>query len=281
MIRLEREGSFGYADIHPWEELGDEPLESHLKSFSSVLAQRALYFAEMDRQARELGCNLLSDVEMPVGQPHASLQENYVSGQGSSHLKIKLGMNPSREIAWLQQLTPLFIKDNIKLRLDFNNRLDQKSFHSYLESIKPLHTLIDFIEDPYPFNDKEWASDQKKFPFSLALDFGSERGLGKIECARVLILKPVRQCEAPFFEAKAFGQRVVTTSAFDHPVGQIAAAWVACKLPDEVTGLLTHRYYPPNSFSAEIDQEGFRLKKPRGTGFGFDHLLEKLEWKDG
>ena len=44
-------------------------------------------------------------------------------------------------------------------------------------------------------------------------------------------------------------------------------------------GLFTHVLYEPNEFIECIEADGARLLPPKGTGIGFDDLLERLPWQ--
>jgi O-succinylbenzoate synthase len=66
----------------------------------------------------------------------------------------------------------------------------------------------------------------------------------------------------------------------DHPVGQFGAAYVAASHESAARcGLMTHVLYEPDAFIDRIERDGARLLPPRGTGIGFDDLLEGLPWK--
>jgi len=43
-------------------------------------------------------------------------------------------------------------------------------------------------------------------------------------------------------------------------------------------GLMTHVLYEPDAFFERVERDGARLLPPRGTGLGFDDLLERLPW---
>ncbi|MGZ8789795.1 MAG: hypothetical protein ACXW4P_16385 [Thermoanaerobaculia bacterium] len=70
------------------------------------------------------------------------------------------------------------------------------------------------------------------------------------------------------------------TSYMDHAVGQFFAAYVAATHDvNPRCGLMTHVLYEPDAFFERIERDGARLLPPRGTGIGFDDLLERLPWK--
>src|SRR5437763_8510701 len=65
---LIRVGS-GFADVHPWPELGDEPLGAQLDLLRSgkttTLTRRSLELAKIDGDARERGFNLFAGLQIP------------------------------------------------------------------------------------------------------------------------------------------------------------------------------------------------------------------------
>src|SRR4029078_6257499 len=52
----------GFADIHPWPELGDEPLEEQLKHVETL---PALHYARIDGEARRRGVSLFDGLTIP------------------------------------------------------------------------------------------------------------------------------------------------------------------------------------------------------------------------
>ena len=112
---------------------------------------------------------------------------------------------------------------------------------------------------------------------ALALDQGSERAIQKAASASYLIVKPAVQDETPFLAVT--NQKIVVTSYLDHPLGQMAAAYVAGRMnrvkPTSLVtcGLLSHSAYLKNPFSTAL-KEGPDFAAPIGTGFGFNQQLE-------
>ena len=78
----------------------------------------------------------------------------------------------------------------------------------------------------------------------------------------------------------------MVTSYLDHPLGQVAAAYVAAQLwaqfPDrlETCGLLSHLVYQTNEFSEQLCVKEAILIPPEGTGFGFEETLYNQDWRD-
>lgn len=263
LLRWDEEGSRGYSTIHPLEEWRDPPLEWHLKHLESPLMQRARTFAALDRKGRQAGVNLFEGKTVPKSHFLVTDLSSFQGAKGSPRVKVKVGRKPKSEIARLHEWIPILEEERLLLRLDFNNRLTHEQFRSYMGELKLLHSFIEFIEDPFPYDEEAWEEEMAFWRCKFALDQDSERGIGKPHSAPILILKPVRQNEEKF---KVRGQRIIVTSVLDHPLGQAQAAYVSTQFPPEIGGL---------------NGESGPFEMCPGTGFGFDSLLEKREWFSG
>lgn len=280
------DGKVGYSDCHPWPELGDAALDQQLSLLKegtlTTLTTRSHYFAAIDAEAREANTSLFADFSSPSNHwLVCDLSESIP--EGFKRVKVKVGRDPSHE---LPKLKRLFYKlpDGVKVRLDFNARLDKGGFLQYMESISLYHDQIEFIEDPFPYDPSEWSQVQQSFAISLACDFESEKTINEKDSHQIHVIKPAVQDVFPFMNDKA--RKWVVTSYLDHPLGQLAAAYVAGQLAKEPTnqlltcGLLSHTVYQTNEFSEQLSVEGDRLIVPKdGTGFGFDDLFYTLEWR--
>lgn len=283
---------FGYADCHPCEDWGDLPLSEQLNLLSenrtNPLTRRALAFASIDASARVNHSNLFQGLNIP--QSHCLIPNlatwkpedgEKALEEGFTCFKVKLGKKLATELPLLKELFKL----KAKVRLDFNQCLTFADFDQFLKTIAPSKEQIDFIEDPIPFDAIAWKGYQSKYGIPLACDRESQKALGNAQAASVVVFKPAIQHEEIFFQRLDQKQRLVITSYLDHPLGQLAAAYIAAKclekLPKQVDlcGLLTHRVYQPNEFSDLLSSHGPSLTPPEGTGFGFDSLLADLPWK--
>lgn len=246
----------GFADLHPWPELGDPTLDEQLERLrrgeATPQVQASLELARLDREARANGRSLFDGVEIP---------ESHWPGDdppdGFDTIKIK-------------DTAPL--PPHVRVRIDFNERLTAEDFLRVAVALP--REQIDFIEDPCPFDESVWLEVRKRSGFRLAVDRASASA-GTSAAADVVVHKPALHARFPFTE-----REVVVTSYMDHPVGQFGAAYVAAT--HEVSsrcGLMTHVLYETNDFIERITCEGARLLASRGTGIGFDDLLERLPWK--
>lgn len=276
----------GYADCHPWPELGDLPLRQQLESIAkgkfTPLTRCALEFAHLDAKARHEGTEILTKKNIPSSHflvtylfdwtPHHVQQ---VIQQGYTHVKLKVGRNLEQEI---QSLHSLFLNTSLKLRLDFNEILTRETFHYFLHRIEKLQEQIDFIEDPFPFHSEEWSAVQKE-GWTLACDRQSHLARHRTEAAGVLIVKPALQTFEEWKERG--GQTRIVTSYLGHPLGQTAAAYVASQVDSScslVHGLLSHHAYHPTAFSQHLNWQNPQFTTPPGKGFGFDRELANLNW---
>jgi O-succinylbenzoate synthase len=245
LIRLDG----GFADVHPWPELGDAPLDEQLvlltRGEATQLTRASLHWAAVDAEARRRGVSLFEGLTIPLS--HWSGNE---PPAGFDTVKIK-GVQP--------------VPEHVRIRIDFNGRLSPSEFVDIAAALP--RERIDFIEDPCPYDPALWRSLSERTGLRLALD----RFEG---VAGVLVHKPALHASFPSFPGE-----IVVTSYMDHPVGQYFAACVAAS--NDVSprcGLFTHALYEPDAFIERIRADGTRLLPPGGTGIGFDDLLEDLPW---
>jgi O-succinylbenzoate synthase len=238
----------GFADVHPWPSLGDAPLEEQLallaRGETTPLTRASLRCAAIDGDARRRGVSLFDGLTIPL-----------------SHWP---GNDPPPEFDTVKLKRVLDVPPHVRIRIDFNARLSAEEFLRVAETLPKER--IDFIEDPCPYDEEMWRDLRERTGLRLALD----RFEGN---ADVLVHKPALGTEWPVHDD------VVVTSYMDHAVGQFFAAYVAAT--HEVNprcGLMTHVLYEPEAFFERVERDGARLLPPRGTGIGFDDLLERLPW---
>ena len=241
----------GFADLHPWPELGDLPMEEQLamlaRGETTEQSRASLHMAALDADARARGVSLFDGLTVP---------ESHWPGNdppdGFDTVKIK-GVMP--------------VPEHVRIRIDFNATLTPAEFLSIASTLP--RERIDFIEDPCPYDPQVWAELRTATGLRLALDRTS--GADGFD---VLVHKPALRHEWPVTD-----REVVVTSYMDHPVGQFGAAYVAATHEaNSRCGLMTHVLYEPDAFIASIERDGARLRAPAGTGIGFDELLENLPW---
>jgi o-succinylbenzoate synthase len=241
----------GFADVHPWPELGDAPLDAQLASIAAgaplPLARRSLALASLDGEARRASRSLFDGLTIPPSHwPGADPPDSF-------------------EVAKLKSMEA--IPERVRLRIDFNATLTPAGFLRIAETLP--RERVDFVEDPCPYDAAIWRELRSRGRLRLALDRGvAEDGVD------VLVVKPAVQ------EMPSTSREVVVTSYMDHAVGQMFAAYVAAAhRVSSVCGLFTHVLYERDAFFDRIAADGPRLRAPAGTGIGFDDLLEGLPWR--
>ena len=243
----------GFADVHPWPELGDAPLEDQLarlaRGETTPLTARSLELARIDASFRAEHRSAFDGLTIPL-----------------SHWP---GADPPPEFDTAKVKSAHDLPQRVRLRIDFNGTLTPEQFERTAKWLP--RERIDFIEDPCPYDPAAWPELRRKTGLRLALDRGTAS-----DGVDVLVVKPAVQ------EMPKAALEIVVTSYMDHALGQIAAAWVAATNERRVSarcGLFTHVLFERDSFFEAARADGPRLLAPAGTGFGFDDLLEKLPWK--
>jgi O-succinylbenzoate synthase len=168
--------------------------------------------------------------------------------------------------------------------VDFNSCLEPHRFRNFMEWMTPrVRKLLDFVEDPFPYEAERWTKMQADYGVRLALDKqlrGANAGFA------VAVLKPGRREWREMTDGLPEQTRVVMTSAMDHAIGQSFAAWEAAVAWRELgermdlCGLCTEHLFAEDDFFARLNSHGGKLSVDReGTGLGFDDVLRKLPWK--
>jgi len=311
LIKVEfDQGDTGYADLHPWEEFGHPPLETHLTSLTSErpthLASLALRHARTDAAARRAGLSLFEG--LPEVHSHALFTDwttapratfEQCAGEGYTAVKLKIGRGPESEAKALNQLADL----RLRWRLDVNASLTTgggdaaatscsaavlggESIEAFLAKLHPsIHRNIEFLEDPMPYETSTWSSLSDRENVPLAIDWELPSSPPPWPGAQILVIKPSSQDAFPLALAAAHaGMELVVTHSMDHPLGQSVALWTAMRLRQRHGellrdgGLQAVGLYAPSKFSEQIQTCGPQTIPPTGTGFGFDELLAKLPW---
>ncbi|MEA2415083.1 MAG: hypothetical protein QOI58_1740 [Thermoanaerobaculia bacterium] len=244
----------GVADVHPWPELGDLPLDEQLallaRGETTPLTKASLEFASLDASARRDGRSLFDGLTIPP-----------------SHWP---GPDPPPDFDTVKLKSIDVIPNRVRLRIDFNATLTAEEFVQIAATLP--RERIDFIEDPCPYDAAVWRELRKRTGLRLALDrAASSSEAGSYD---VLILKPA------FDEIRCTDAEVVVTSYMDHPIGQLCAAYAAATANITSTcGLITHVLFESDPFIERMRIDGTRLVPQEGGGWGFDDLFEKLPWQ--
>lgn len=272
LIRLDG----GVGCVHPWPELGDQPVEAQLNLLrqggTTPLIKSALRCAAVDGTARREHRSLFVD---PIPESHwlfhAGDEPATAATEGFREVKIKLGVDLNEETAEAIR----WAEAGFRLRFDANESLSLKTFFELWDGLRPVRESIDFVEDPTPWGQENWRI-LHEAGVPLAVDRCVAERWRPGETA---VLKPATSEWTP-----PEGTRIVVTSSMDHAIGQAWASLRAARLQAAgrhrvlSCGLLTHRCFRPDPFFDQLRAEGPRLLPPSGTGLGFDDLLDALPW---
>jgi O-succinylbenzoate synthase len=264
---LVRKGE-GFGCLHPWPELGDPTLEECLNNPTLPIFQRTLSCAEDDAAARRKGVSLFENLTVP--DSHATLpqatpaQVEAALTAGFSVIKVK-----ARGV--LGELRKLILHfPMVKWRIDLNGSGEEGALK---EEFAGLESLLDFVEDPFPYAEKRWS----EFEDTTGVNLACDREVEHAEGIRIQIIKPAVNEMGRIANR---GARRIFTSYMDHPLGQVFAAYEAARSgTKELCGLQTHHLFETNAFTEALGEQGPGFQIPDGVGLGFDDLLEELPWQ--
>lgn len=290
---LIRVGS-GVGCIHPWVELGDEPLDAQLDALRDSepcrLGERALQCARLDGDARAKGVSLFEGLVIPNSHltvvPGMELRKQDLEPFSRIKLKGDADLGSTKESA---RKCLAKAAENCCLRIDFNEVLDASAAMNLAQVLGgEICERIEFIEDPISFEAGAWDRLQRQTGLQLAVDRDCEKAAEEGAEVEWLIIKPA-VVDPGFITSKVADEggsvNLVVTSYMDHAIGQMFAAYEAAvlkiKYPDQLRecGLLTHNLFEGDEFFEAVSSKGPELVVPEGTGLGFDDQLEALPWK--
>lgn len=167
------------------------------------------------------------------------------------------------------------------MRFDANEKFSLSEASFFLQTLENSgHSdLIEWLEDPIPFEPSGWESLQNTFGVALAMD--RPRPKENFSCATYVVAKPAIE-DIGDLGGLVPQVKLSVTSYLDHPIGQCMAAALA-ELNNEGArlsecGLATHTVYETNEFSERLSMCDTKLGWPREPGIGFGDLLSRLTW---
>ncbi|HEV8436452.1 MAG TPA: hypothetical protein VGR95_23790 [Thermoanaerobaculia bacterium] len=219
----------GFADVHPWPELGDATIDEQLarlaRGETTALTRRSLWFAS------QWSPRMFDGLTIPRSHwPGSDPPDEF----DTAKVKMPGGVLP----------------DRVRLRLDFNG--NREAFERAVSTL-PLER-IDFVEDPCPYDSATWTRLRAETRLRFALDRGDEE-----EGVDVLVVKPAVQ------DVPRTAKEIVITSYMDHPIGQLHAAYVAAGCRSHTAGLITHVLYETDPFIERMRIDDTRLVVPDFT----------------
>ncbi len=292
LIMVERDCVPGYGCLHPWESLGDVSLDGLIQQLVEGRISRqvrsALECAEVDREARLSGVSLFDGLEVP--DSHATIvggldRVGEAVAEGYDTVKLKMGRDDEANLKLLKSVFDAF--PALRVRLDYNGVSGVSAMDHFLGAMgEDLRRQIDFIEDPFSYEDAAWGELRDKY----AVKFGVDRGVGEATVEYdVAVVKPaINDVDKICNRSQMCGRNVVITSYMDHPVGQSYAAYCAGKmngmyvgLVNKRCGLMTHGLFESTGFIEKLSGSGPAWNYGVGeVGLGFDELLGGLDWQD-
>ncbi len=289
-------GDIGYADIFPWPEFGDATLDEQIAALArghlSPVIEQSIWLAKKDAALRKQKKNaFLTGAKVKnhyLVNDFTQFTEAHMKDlrtAGFTTLKLKVGRDIDEEAKFVIRI----LKQNpVMLRLDFNAKTDFSQFERFMTHLPPaIRARIEYVEDPFKWDWESWFEAAKMIPLALDLEHDKvdwEKFPSKPPFT-VVILKPARQdVDKALKWVNRFALKMSVSSSMDHPVGVAHALNVASELkkfyPNTLLdcGCLTLRSFKPNEFTNRIQITGPYLKEIKGTGIGFNDLLEKVEW---
>jgi len=282
----------GYGCVHPWPEFGDAPVEEQLRLLSegvtTPVTAMALRCAELDGAARRVGVSLFEGLEIPRSHYSWSFatdteaQMERVLAEGWPAIKAKGFANYGETTRFLEGCAKRFETQGVRLRVDFNGVLDRLAFGKFIEFM-PLrvYRALDFVEDPFPYDATAWEAVRQRWGVKLALDKGWRDGTQGFD---TVVVKPARRDWRLVAETHP-QHPLVLTSAMDHALGQMFAAYEAAVARSEgqaldFCGLCTEHLFEKDEFFERVTSHRGHLSADRsGGGLGFGEVLEALPWR--
>lgn len=289
------DGHTGYADLHPWPELGDESLDQQLANLQkgriSTQIEQSIWLARRDAVCRKKNKHLFDQGEKIRNNYLLSDPSNLKLGfldelkkEGFTTVKVKVGRSLQQEADSLTHIAAA----GLRMRLDFNGVGSWQIFEKFMGSLMgSVKALIEYVEDPFPYEEAAWSEARKLAKIALDNQYDRVRWDQLTKTSfDVLVIKPAKiDVDKALERALRWNLKVAVTSYMDHPVGIVHALALAMELKklhgDRVleAGCLTNRLYKMDIFSAELSTQGPYLLKNKGIGVGFDRLLEALPWQ--
>ncbi len=303
----------GHADLFPWSEYGDPPLDTWITELK--------LFRGGNGSTGEISKTLAIAIEAARDEAIAiSKNESLIQGSVMNHalstdpcdlavgdiidarrgtfpaIKIKIGRNPLQEEA--AALSRLVSHWGIRLRLDANERVSRNNLLTFLDALPiRIRETLEFIEDPFAFDLRAWSDFHRETGIAIAYDRGlADRGHVTREsaaslaevfqsgAAQVLVHKPAWQDDDRAIFARERNIPVVVTSILGHPVGNIWVASKAAQLaPEGVHGCMSHTAYKDDEASKVlIKSKQARGCRMVGIGIGLglqSKWFDRLRWE--
>lgn len=290
-------GHVGYADLHPWPELGDDPLAKQMSDLRqgriSPQIEQSIYLAKRDAIARKKGISLFDQLPRVKNNylisDYSQLKTNDIDqiySRGFNTLKIKVGRDIVEDIKFV---TKMLSSGTFLVRLDFNNLSNWQYFERMLTEMSTTQrSRVEYVEDPFPYDYVAYQEARKLCHIAVDREYKSvvfdESKKAPVD---VIVLKPaIQDVEQVLATALKFRIPLTVTSYMDHSVGIAHAICLAGELKKKhdwligQSGCLTNRFYQADDFSKQMNIQGPYIQSIAGTGIGFDNELKQVPWAE-
>jgi hypothetical protein len=156
---------------------------------------------------------------------------------GVQKFKIKLRKEYDFSCGVFKSMRELSSDFDFQIRFDANSTYSFEDFSKEWERIGELRGLVEFVEDPCPFDFKQWeslASSGVPLANDRPLHFMNPDEVLTSDPSQFLVMKPIRhdleEWRKVFLES---GKKTVLTTALDHPWGQLWAFYRYVQLRNE------------------------------------------------
>lgn len=296
LLKIEQDnGSIGYADLHPWPELGDLALDEQLKFLAqgqfTDLTLQSIWLAQRDAEMRDRQENGFT--KYPPVKNNFLITEfesltvdevNSIKDRNFSILKIKVHPGFKDKAGMLNYIAA----SGFKIRFDFNATATWFSFKEFMNGLSSeVKAAIEYVEDPFPFDFHLWLKASETV--SLAVDNQyNQVPWQELTTApfKAIVIKPAKtNVREAMNLCDKWNLKATVTSYMDHPVGVSHALNIAIELkqkyPERMldAGCMTHDLYLPDDFSKLLSSSGAEMNPVEGTGIGFDRMLKDLTWQ--
>lgn len=220
LLRIQRGENVGYADLAPFPCLGDPSLENLFFS-GHPLWKRALFWAGNPLSTWQCSPLASHTFFSSVTSAVEAFQKGF---QGTSKIKC----SAKDRSCWVEDLLEVsFLLKKKQLRIDCNESYSSCSFLPLITQLKKLAPYIEYIEDPFPFNEEKWKEVSQKIAIPFAKDHFVQEAIGSTQAAPYLIIKPAKQSWSVVKKAWKKGHRLIFSSYLGHPLERQQATWMA------------------------------------------------------
>jgi hypothetical protein len=154
LLRFETLAGVGYSEYTPWEQLGQTDREVILQQVRTSKHHWLVQRTWMDVFKWQ---RLLED-DLPAFKNHSFAMAGKLLKISNEVLKLKLQGSVSEDLAEVR----VRAKEYKTLRLDANFKYQLKEFHQFWDLLGPEQGSVDYIEDPIPFDEKQYHELENK-----------------------------------------------------------------------------------------------------------------------